>query len=348
MRSYHVDMGAGIEGIRLREGPEPRPGPHEVSIRVRAVSLNFRELSIAVRGVYPLPVKPDVIPVSDGAGEVVAVGDGVTRAKVGDRVAVHIFPRWLDGPFGMDRADQIGGSLDGMLTEVAVVSEDALVAIPEHLSFAEAATLPCAGVTAWNALTGGKPLHAGETVLVIGSGGVSLFALQFARLHGASVIATTSSADKKARLEALGAGHVIVAGPDADWSADVRRLTGGRGVDQVVEVGGPGTLEKSLRSLATGGQVSWVGTLADGAPAVDLRGLFNAVGSLRGIAVGSRAQFIAMNRAVAAHRLRPIIDRVFPFEEARAAFSHYATEKPLGKVVIEMGPGAHEQGGKRC
>lgn len=346
MRSYHIQMGAGIAGLELRHGPEPTPGPHQVGIRVRAVSLNFRELMIAVRGVYPLPVKPDVVPVSDGAGEVVALGEGVTRAAVGDRVVAAIFPRWVDGPFALDRADQLGGSLDGMLTELAIVSEEALVPIPEHLSFAEAATLPCAGVTAWNALTGGRPLMPGHTVLVLGAGGVSLFALQLAKLFGARVIATTSREEKVRRLTALGADHVIVAGGEGDWSNDVRRLTGGRGVDQVVEVGGPGTFERSLRSLATGGQVSWVGTLAE-PTSIDPRGLFESVGSLRAIAVGSRAQFEGMNRAIAAHGLRPVIDRTFPFEAARAAYTHYATGEAFGKVVIEMETDT-SRGGETC
>jgi len=206
MKSYHVDMGAGLDGLCMRDHEPPSSlGPHQVLVKVAAVSLNYRELLIIMQGAYPLPVKPDVIPVSDGAGEVVAIGRDVTRAKVGQRIAVAVFPRWHDGPFSLECAAQIGGSLDGMLTEMAVLSEEAVVPIPDHLSYPEAATLPCAAVTAWNALTGGRSLRAGDVVLTLGSGGVSLFAIQFAKLFGARVIATTSSADKAGRLAALGA-----------------------------------------------------------------------------------------------------------------------------------------------
>jgi len=184
MKSYHANSGAGIAGLTVREHDEPRPGPREALIRMRANSLNFRELMV-LRGNYPLPVKPEVVMGSDGAGEIVAVGPGVSRVKVGDRVAAAMFPRWIDGPIEWEYAPQLGGSLDGMLTELVVLSEDAVVRVPEHLSFEEAATLPCAAVTAWNALTGARKLQAGGTVLTLGSGSVSLFALQFAKLCGA-------------------------------------------------------------------------------------------------------------------------------------------------------------------
>src|SRR6266700_75239 len=190
MKSYHVNLGAGLEGLSLQEHPTPKLGPNDALVRVRAASINFRETMIMVHGAYPLPVKRDVVALSDGAGEVVAVGPAVTRAKVGDRVMAAMFPRWIDGPFDHEYAAQIGGSLDGMLTELAVLDEEALVPIPEHLSFDEAATLPCAAVTAWNALTGGRGLQAGQCVLTLGAGNVSLFALSFAKLFGARVIAT--------------------------------------------------------------------------------------------------------------------------------------------------------------
>lgn len=336
MKSWHMHMGGGLGGLRLAEHPEPRPGPGEALIRVRAVSLNARELSILVQGRYPLPVKPDVIAAADGAGVVAAVGEGVTRVAAGDRVVASIFPHWQDGPFRPERAAQLGGSLDGMLTEYAVLPEAALVRCPAHLSFEEAATLPCAGVTAWNALTGGKPLQPGEAVLTLGAGGVSLFALQLAHAAGARVIATTSREDRAGRLRELGADAVIDSTAVPDWPAEVRRLTDGAGVEHVVEVGGPGTLERSARSVAVGGEIAWVGGLARSATAPDLWPLWMASATLRSIAAGSCAQLAAMVEAVALHRLRPVIGRVFPFAEAPAAFAHHASGECFGKVVIAV------------
>jgi NADPH:quinone reductase-like Zn-dependent oxidoreductase len=269
---------------------------------------------------------------ADGAGEIVEVGPGVSRVKPGDRIAAAMFPRWIDGPFALDVAQQLGGSLDGMLTEFVVLDEEAVVAIPEHLSFEEAATLPCAAVTAWNALTGARPLAAGDTVLVLGSGGVSLFALQFAKLFGARVIATTSSAERAKRLEDLGADAVVNYTTTPEWHLAVRELTRGRGVDQVIEVGG-GTLEKSIKSAAIGGLVNFIGRL-DRQPNVDIGILYSSIATLRVVAAGNRAQFTAMNRAIAANLMRPVIDRVFPFSDAAAAFRYFEALRPLGKVVI--------------
>jgi NADPH:quinone reductase-like Zn-dependent oxidoreductase len=334
MKSYHVNLGAGIDGLVLREQSQPKPGPHQVLMRVRAASLNFRDIMIIQRGRYPLPVKPDVIPVSDGAGEVIAVGESVTRVKAGDRIAGSVFPHWLDVPFGWEYSAQLGGSLDGMLTEFALLPEDAAVHIPAHLSFEEAATLPCAAVTAWNALCGGAPLRPGQTVLTLGSGGVSLFALQFAKLFGARVIATTSSDDKAARLKELGADTVINYRSAPDWHVKARELSGGRGVDLVVEVGGAGTLERSLRSVAAEGQISLVGWLANEVSTIDINAFSSMVGTIRRIAVGSRAQFISMNSAITAHRLKPVIDRVFPFHRLAEALRYYDAGNYFGKVVV--------------
>jgi NADPH:quinone reductase-like Zn-dependent oxidoreductase len=334
MKSYHASSGAGLAGLTLRESDAPRPGPGQILLRLRASSLNARELSV-LAGTYPLPVKPDVIMGADGAGEIVEVGPGVARAQVGDRVAVAMFPRWQDGPFTWDVAAQIGGSLDGMLTELAVVDEDAVVPIPAHLSFEEAATLPCAAVTAWNALTGSRPLVAGQTVLVLGSGGVSLFALQLAKLSGARVIATTSSDEKARRLERLGADAVVNYVTTPEWQRAVRELTGGRGVDQVIEVGG-GTLQRSIQATAVEGLVNFIGRL-DRGQAIDVGLLFGSVATLRVVPAGSRAQFMAMNRAIAATGMRPVIDRVFPFDETPAAFRYYDATRPFGKVVIRQG-----------
>jgi NADPH:quinone reductase-like Zn-dependent oxidoreductase len=333
MRSYHASLGSGIDGLVLRESPIPRPGRGQVLIRVRAASLSFRELSI-LRGRYPLPVKDDVIAVSDGAGEVVEVGEGVSRAAVGDRVTASMFPYWLDGRWADEFTPQLGGSLDGMLTEYALLDEVALVRIPDHLSFEEAACLPCAGVTAWNALTGGRGLQAGETVLTLGSGGVSLFALQFAKSFGARVIATTSNDEKAERLRRLGADEVVNYRSTPEWPERVRQLTGGRGVDHVIEVSG--LLEPSVKAIAMGGELAFVGRLEGGAgvPPIDPSVLFTATLTLRAIAVGSRAQFEAMNRAIEVNGLRPVIDRVFSFDEAVDAYRYYEAASPFGKVVI--------------
>jgi len=299
---------------------------------VRANSLNFRELSV-LRGTYPLPVKDDVVMGADGSGEIAALGDGVTRVRAGDRVAAAMFPRWIDGPFTWEYAPQIGGSLDGMMNEFVVLSEEAVVGIPEYLSFSEAATLPCAAVTAWNALTGARSLHAGDTVLTLGSGGVSLFALQFARLFGARVIATTSTNEKAERLRALGAHDVINYKETPDWHVAVRELTGGRGVDQVIETSGA-TLEQSLKAAAPEGLINFIGRLA-GATSLDASVLYNSIATVRVVAAGSRAHFIAMNRAIAVAHLRPVIDRVFTFGEIPDAFRYYEAVQPFGKVVIQ-------------
>jgi NADPH:quinone reductase-like Zn-dependent oxidoreductase len=332
MKSYHANSGAGIAGLVVRQHYEPKPGPREVLVRVRANSLNFRELMV-LRGNYPLPVKPDVVMGADGAGEIVAVGPGVSRVKVGDRVAAAMFPRWIDGPIDWESAPQLGGSLDGMFSEYVVLSEDALVHIPEHLSFEEAATLPCAAVTAWNALTGGRRLQAGDTILTLGSGSVSLFAIQFANLFGARVIATTSHDAKAKRLQTAGADAVINYRTTPEWHLAVRELTNGRGVDQVVEIGG-GTLEKSIQSSALNGQINFIGRLSDAASKIDINLLYNSLATLRVIFAGNRAQFIAMNRAITVNQLKPNIDRVFPFDEVVEAFRYFEEERPFGKVVI--------------
>ena len=247
MRSFHLERpGAGLEGLVLGEEPVPTAGAGEVLIRVRANSLSFRERMV-LRGDYVLPVRPGIVPLSDGAGEVVDVGEGVSELRPGDRVAANIFPYWLDGRFHAEAASQLGSALDGLLRDFAVLPESALVRVPEHLSYAEASTLPCVGVTAWNAVTGGRRLRGGETVLTLGSGGVSLFAIQFAKQLGARVIATTGSEEKEQRLRRIGADEVINHRAEPEWNDRARDLTSGRGVDLVVDV--TGQLNKSLSRL---------------------------------------------------------------------------------------------------
>jgi NADPH:quinone reductase-like Zn-dependent oxidoreductase len=338
MKAYRIDRFGSIDGIVLRSSEDPQPGTKEILLRVRASSLNYRDLMV-LKGGGRGPTKLGVIPLSDGAGEVAAIGAGVTRVKIGDRVAGCFHPRWFGGPITPDYlTDRVGANLDGMLAEYAVLSEEALVRVPTHLSFEEAATLPCAAVTAWVALTGQRRVTAGDTVLTQGSGGVSVFALQFARLLGARVIATTSTPQKAERLKALGASEVINYTETPNWDDKARELTDGRGVDCVVEIGGPGTIAMSLKALAVGGHVSLIGaSLSLSGTGLDPLLLTGRGITLGSISVGSRADFEAMNRAITMHRLGPVIDRTFPFAEAKTAYRHFEGRSHFGKVVITHG-----------
>ena len=278
-----------------------------------------------------------IVPLSDGAGEVAAVGEGVTHWRVGDRVAGCFFQGWASGPFELSyhKAD-LGGSLDGMLAEEVVLAEGGLVRIPDHLSFAEAACLPCAGLTAWYAMTTRGGFKRGDTLLALGTGGVSIFALQFAVALGGTAIVTSSSDEKLERARALGATHTINYRTIPDWGREVWRLTGKRGVDHVMEVGGPGTLEKSLNSVAAGGHIALIGVLTGfGAPQSSLFPLVTRNARMSGIYVGPREDLEAMNDFLTRTQLRPVVDRVFPFEEAAAAFDYLESGNHLGKVVIK-------------
>jgi NADPH:quinone reductase-like Zn-dependent oxidoreductase len=339
MKAYCIDHFGSVDGVLLQSRADPQPGRREILVRVRATSLNYRDLMV-LKGGGRGPTKVGVVPLSDGAGEVVALGGGVTRFAVGDRVIGCFHPRWFGGPIKADYlTDRLGANLDGMLAEYAVVSEEAAVPVPDDLSFEEAATLPCAAVTGWVALTRlQRGVTAGDTVLTQGTGGVSIFALQFARLLGAQVIATTSSAEKAERLKALGAAAVINYVETPDWHEEIFKLTGGKGVDCVVEIGGPGTLTNSIKALAVGGHISLIGSsLSRSGIMLDPLLLGGRGMSLGSISVGSRADFEAMNRAIALHRLRPVIDRVFPFEEAPAAYCHFESRAHFGKVVVSHG-----------
>ena len=335
MRAYGLKPVQSLDSLTLVERPDPRPGPGQVLIAPRAWSLNYRDLNVA-KGAYGGPPPAGRIPLSDGAGEVVEVGPGVTRVKAGDRVAGCFMQGWIAGaPSAEVAATALGGAIDGMLAERVVLSEQGVVKVPEHLSDEEAATLPCAAVTAWNALVREARVKAGDVVVLLGTGGVSLFALQFAKLHGARCIITSSSDDKLALARQLGADDPINYKNRPDWDKAVLELTEGRGADVVVEVGGAGTLEKSLAAVRFGGIVTLIGVLTGTAGPIPTAAILRRHLRVQGIYVGSREMFEEMNRAIARHRLRPRIDRSFAFEDARAAYDYLASKAHVGKVVIK-------------
>ncbi len=334
MQSYRFKQFGNPDGLELHQEDMPVPQAREVLVRVRATSLNYRDLAI-MNGQYTLPSEPGHIPLSDAAGEVVQVGDRVERFKVGDRVVNTFMPRWFGGAFQAQARDELYGSdRDGWLTEYKVVSEESLVSLPDYLSFEQGATLPCAAVTAWAALNGDRPIKAGETVLTLGTGGVSLFAIQLAKAMGARVIATTSSEAKAERLKALGADEVINYVQHPEWSKEVQRLTSGQGVNRVVEVGGPGTLNQSIRSIGIGGELALIGFVAQDGLAIDFFSLFKSAARFRVISVGSREDFEQMNRVLVQHKIMPVIDSVFSFTDSKRAWQHFDSRLHVGKVVI--------------
>ena len=336
MRAWRLADSFGIDRLELQERPDRELGPQDVRVRVRAVSLNYRDVAMVEHGVAPRGVQLPLLPCSDAAGEVVEIGSGVSRVKVGDRVATTVFQGWLDGDIPpLDAYGSVlAGSVDGVLADHIVVHEDGLVHIPEHLSYDEASTLPCAAVTAWHALVTKGPAGPGDTILVQGTGGVSIFALQFAQIAGAQVIATSKSDEKLERARALGAEGTVNYVTTPGWAERVLELTEGTGADHVVEVGGPGTTDQSIQAACRGGTISLIGVLTGLEARIDphpiaLKGL-----RVQGVIVGSRAMFEDMNSAIAAASLRPVIDRVFPFDEAREALRHLQAARHVGKVVI--------------
>ena len=335
MKAYELHPEEGFGALTIVDRPvPPAPGGHDVRVRMRAVSLNYRDLAVA-RAAKKRAKR--IIPVSDGAGEVVAVGERVTRVKVGDRVAAAFFPTWTTGNLAESHhANALGGSIDGVLAEEVVLPESAWVRIPSHFSFEQASTLPCAGVTAWHALFEAAPLKPGDTILVQGTGGVSIFALQLARAAGAGVIATSSSAAKRARLEEMGAATTIDYRQEPKWGDAVRAATGGRGVDIVVEVGGAGTFDESVKALRFGGTMSLIGILAGTQGPINTYAIFQKNVRVYGVYVGSVAMFESLVHALDATRIEPVIDRVFPFADARAAYEHLASGTHFGKVVIRL------------
>jgi NADPH:quinone reductase-like Zn-dependent oxidoreductase len=336
MKLFEIRDGFGLEHLQPAERATPEPGAHETLIRIRAVSLNFRDL-LTVQGKYNPKMKLPRIPLSDGAGEVVSVGGAVTAWKAGDRVVIPFMPDWLEGaPDGAKSASALGGDVDGLLREYAAIRADALLPIPAHLSFEEAATLPCAGVTAWNGLFVSGQLQPGQTLLLLGTGGVSLFGLQFGKLAGAQVILTSSSESKMEQARALGAQHTINYREHPDWAKRVLEITDGRGVDLTLEVGGPGTLSQTLRATRIGGQVSLIGVLTGTEGEIKLGQILHKAITVRGIYVGSRQMFVEMNHALELHGVKPVIDRVFPFAETVDAFRHMESAQHFGKIVIRI------------
>ena len=335
MKAYEVRQ-FGIENLSLVERDEPQPAAHEVVVRFRAVSLNYRDLML-VKGVYNPKARLPAVPFSDGAGEVVGVGANAKKWKVGDRVCPIFTQGWLEGELSIEkRRTTLGaGDLDGVLRQYGAFDENGLVEVPGHLSFEEAATLPCAAVTAWNALVVSGNLKAGDTVLTLGTGGVSIFALQFAKMHGARVIATSSSDEKLEKAKLLGADDLVNYKKTPEWDKEVLRLTNRTGVDHVVEVGGAGTLSRSLNSVRVAGHVALIGVLA-GAGDFEPRSILMKAVRMQGILVGSRQMFEEMNKAIETNRLKPVVDKTFAFKEAAEALRYMESGSHFGKIVVKV------------
>ena len=335
MKAYEVRETPGLDGLMLNPSrPDPRPGHGQVVMRVRAAALNYRDQGV-IKGAYGYTKFP-VIPLSDGAGEVVAIGSDVTQFKGGDRIASTFFVNWTGGCMPADASrNSLGGMIDGVLAEYALLNETGAIKIPEGLSFQEAATLPCAALTAWNAVVETGQIKAGETIAILGTGGVACFALAFAKMHGAFAYLTSSSDEKLSRGRLLGADALINYRSQPDWDQEILRQTSGAGVDLVIEVGGAGTLERSMNAVRPGGTICVIGALA-GAGTINPRMINREAIRLQGIHVGSRDMFATMNKAVALHKLKPAIDKVFRFADAKAAYLHQQGGNHFGKIVISV------------
>lgn len=335
MRVFQIEGGWGMDHLVLSSRPDPRPGAGEVLLRMKAASLNYRDLVVPDRGYGQYTGTLPLIPLSDGVGEVVEVGAGVTRVAVGDRVCPSFLQRWVGGELNLERiTGSLGGPIDGVMADLMVLPEGGVCRVPEHLSDVQAATLPCAALTAWSALVTEGRLRAGERLLVQGTGGVALFALQFAKMAGAHVTVISSSDDKLARARTLGADAGINYRSEPEWARASRAITGGAGFDHILELGGEKTLPQSLRCIRPGGTVSMIGVLSGGTMSASLGLIVTRQVRLQGITVGSRDGFEAMLRAIGQHRLEPVVDRVFDFAELKDAMAYLASGAHFGKVCL--------------
>ncbi|WP_193179770.1 zinc-dependent alcohol dehydrogenase family protein [Nisaea sediminum] len=334
MKAYEIVSDGGVDALALNERPDPKPGPGQVLVRVRASSINYRDLS-TVEDPVPRGIPYPRIPNSDGAGDVVEVGAGVTRWKAGDKVCGCFFQGWIDGDVNAELTGRaLGGALDGMLTEYRVLGEDGLVRLPDNLSYEEGATLPCAALTAWHSLVEVARVKAGTTVLLLGTGGVSVFALQFCRMMGVRTICTSSSDEKIERLKQMGADEVINYRACPDWHHNVLDLTGGKGVDHTVEVGGAGTLERSIAATRIAGSIGLIGILTGGQ--INPVNVMRKSIRLQGIYVGSRRMFEDMNAAISLHGLKPVISETYELADARQAFHAMRAAGHFGKLVVRL------------
>lgn len=333
MRAIELQTANGIDNLTLVTRPVIQPGPGQVLVRMSAASLNYRDYATVTLGQMPLPL----VPCSDGCGFIEAVGSGVRRVQLGDRVAPLFFQGWLSGaPRPELLGTALGGPIDGTLQEYMLLSEQGVIRVPEHLTDREVSTLPCAGLTAWRALVVEGGLKAGDTVLVQGTGGVSIFALQFAKAHGAEVIVTSSSDVKLERARALGADHLINYAREPQWSSAVLSATHGRGVDHVIEVGGANTLAESLKSVRLGGHIALIGVLSGYVQSLSIPEMFRTNARIQGVTVGNRDQFEDMCRALAQNRIHPVVDSAFPLAQTREAFRLMESGGHFGKIVVDV------------
>ena len=338
MRALSVAEPWGLDEIKLVDAPDPTPGQGEVLLRMRAVSLNYRDM-LMVNGMYPrMAGSPtSITPFSDGCGIVEAVGPGVTRVQPGDRVATLFFQNWISGPPTLEKLkSSLGSPIPGAGRELAVFSQDGVSKVPEFLSDQQVATLPCAALTAWRALFLDAALTPGDTVVLQGTGGVSIFGLQFAHAAGMRTVITSSSDEKLARADAMGANHTANYRADPEWAKVVRAATGGVGADLIIEVGGGGTIEQSMKAVRIGGHVAIVGVVAGLGGGFNTASLIGNSARLQGMSVGSRDMFEAMCRFMDLHRIGPVVDKVFPWTEVRAAFAAMQGGEHFGKIVLEL------------